>query len=108
MPEVWISACILAATAVACCCSLSEIHAREVGDSIWQAADARARGFLIGATYGRTTLNGEGLQHQDSCGGILHVDCYTEPSFNGKSTPCPAWQGRTLASHRAHLPGSFA
>ena len=36
----------------------------EVGDSIWQAADARARGFLIGATYGRTTLNGEGLQHQ--------------------------------------------
>ena len=38
----------------------------EVGDSIWQAADARARGFLIGATYGRTTLNGEGLQHQDS------------------------------------------
>ena len=37
----------------------------EVGDSIWQAADARARGFLIGATYGRTTLNGEGLQHQE-------------------------------------------
>lgn len=38
----------------------------EVGDSIWQAADARARGFLIGATYGRTTLNGEGLQHQET------------------------------------------
>merc|ERR1740129_1832289 len=38
---------------------------QRVGDSIWQAADQRARGFLIGATYGRTTLNGEGLQHQD-------------------------------------------
>lgn len=41
----------------------------KVGDSIWQAADARARGFLIGATYGRTTLNGEGLQHQASFAG---------------------------------------
>jgi len=38
---------------------------QRVGDSIWQACDMRARGFLIGATYGRTTLNGEGLQHQD-------------------------------------------
>ena len=38
---------------------------QRVGDSIWAAADARAKGFLIGATAGRTTLNGEGLQHQD-------------------------------------------
>ncbi len=38
---------------------------QRVGDLIWQAADARARGFLIGATHGRTTLMGEGLQHQD-------------------------------------------
>ena len=38
---------------------------QRVGDLIWQAADARARGFLLGATAGRTTLNGEGLQHQD-------------------------------------------
>jgi len=38
---------------------------QRVGDSIWQAADARARGFILGATSGRTTLNGEGLQHQD-------------------------------------------
>jgi len=38
---------------------------QRVGDFIWQAADARARGFLLGATAGRTTLNGEGLQHQD-------------------------------------------
>jgi len=38
---------------------------QRVGDSIWAAADARARGFLIGGTAGRTTLLGEGLQHQD-------------------------------------------
>ena len=38
---------------------------QRVGDLIWQAADARARGFLLGATAGRTTLHGEGLQHQD-------------------------------------------
>ena len=38
---------------------------QRVGDAIWAAADQRARGFLLGATAGRTTLNGEGLQHQD-------------------------------------------
>jgi len=38
---------------------------QRVGDLIWAAADARARGFLLGATAGRTTLTGEGLQHQD-------------------------------------------
>jgi pyruvate dehydrogenase E1 component len=38
---------------------------QRVGDSIWAAADARTRGFLMGATAGRTTLMGEGLQHQD-------------------------------------------
>ncbi|MGA1365827.1 MAG: pyruvate dehydrogenase (acetyl-transferring), homodimeric type, partial [Ilumatobacteraceae bacterium] len=38
---------------------------QRVGDLIWQAADARAKGFLLGATAGRTTLHGEGLQHQD-------------------------------------------
>ncbi|MGH7643942.1 MAG: transketolase-like TK C-terminal-containing protein, partial [Gemmatimonadales bacterium] len=38
---------------------------QRTGDSIWSAADQRARGFLIGATAGRTTLNGAGLQHQD-------------------------------------------
>lgn len=38
---------------------------QRVGDLIWAAADMRARGFLIGATAGRTTLEGEGLQHQD-------------------------------------------
>jgi pyruvate dehydrogenase E1 component len=38
---------------------------QRVGDLAWAAADQRARGFLLGATAGRTTLNGEGLQHQD-------------------------------------------
>jgi len=38
---------------------------QRVADLIWSAADQRARGFMIGATSGRTTLNGEGLQHQD-------------------------------------------
>jgi pyruvate dehydrogenase E1 component len=38
---------------------------QRVGDLIWAAADQRTRGFLMGATFGRTTLNGEGLQHED-------------------------------------------
>jgi pyruvate dehydrogenase E1 component len=42
-----------------------------VGDLIWAAADSRSRGFLLGATAGRTTLAGEGLQHQDGCSQLL-------------------------------------
>ena len=38
---------------------------QRVGDLAWAAGDMRARGFLLGATAGRTTLNGEGLQHED-------------------------------------------
>ncbi|HVL91158.1 MAG TPA: pyruvate dehydrogenase (acetyl-transferring), homodimeric type [Actinomycetota bacterium] len=38
---------------------------QRIGDLVWQAGDARARGFMLGATAGRTTLNGEGLQHED-------------------------------------------
>ena len=38
---------------------------QRIGDLIWAAADARAKGFMLGGTAGRTTLNGEGLQHQD-------------------------------------------
>ena len=44
---------------------------QRVGDLIWAAADARARGFLLGATAGRTTLLGEGLQHQDGHSQLL-------------------------------------
>ena len=44
---------------------------QRIGDLIWAAADARARGFLLGATAGRTTLLGEGLQHQDGHSHLL-------------------------------------
>ncbi|MFZ9517556.1 MAG: pyruvate dehydrogenase (acetyl-transferring), homodimeric type, partial [Ilumatobacteraceae bacterium] len=44
---------------------------QRVGDLIWQAADSRTRGFLMGATAGRTTLNGEGLQHEDGHSQLL-------------------------------------
>ena len=44
---------------------------QRIGDQLWAAGDARARGFLLGATSGRTTLNGEGLQHQDGQGLLL-------------------------------------
>ncbi|MEE1867925.1 alpha-ketoglutarate dehydrogenase [Pseudomonas auratipiscis] len=44
---------------------------QRIGDLIWAAADQRARGFLIGATSGRTTLAGEGLQHQDGSSQLM-------------------------------------
>ena len=44
---------------------------QRVGDALWGAADSRARGFLMGATAGRTTLHGEGLQHQDGHSHVL-------------------------------------
>ena len=50
---------------------------QRVGDLIWAAADQRPRGFLIGATSGRTTLGGEGLQHQD---GTSHLWASTIPN----------------------------
>ena len=57
---------------------------QRVGDFIWAAADARARGFLIGATAGRTTLSGEGLQHED---GSSHLVAATVPSCRAYD-PC--------------------
>ena len=51
---------------------------QRIGDSIWACADMRGRGFLIGATAGRTTLAGEGLQHQD---GHSHVLASTVPNL---------------------------
>ena len=60
---------------------------QRVGDLIWAAADQRARGFLWGATAGRTTLGGEGLQHQD--GSSLLV-AHTVPS-------CVPWDPATAA-----------
>ena len=51
---------------------------QRVGDLIWAAADSRCRGFLIGGTAGRTTLAGEGLQHQD---GQSHLLAYPVPNL---------------------------
>lgn len=51
---------------------------QRIGDLIWAAADARAKGFMIGGTSGRTTLAGEGLQHQD---GNSHLLAMTYPSI---------------------------
>jgi pyruvate dehydrogenase E1 component len=51
---------------------------QRIGDLIWAAADMRCKGFLVGATSGRTTLNGEGLQHQD---GHSHVLASTVPNL---------------------------
>ncbi len=58
---------------------------QRIGDLIWAAADSRTRGFLIGGTAGRTTLSGEGLQHQDGNSHILslpvpNLKCY-DPAF---------------------------
>ena len=50
---------------------------QRVGDLAWAAGDSRARGFLVGGTAGRTTLNGEGLQHED---GHSHVLASTIPN----------------------------
>lgn len=50
---------------------------QRVGDLIWAAADAKAKGFLLGATAGRTTLSGEGLQHQD---GHSHLAASSVPT----------------------------
>ncbi len=50
---------------------------QRIGDLAWAAGDSQARGFLIGATSGRTTLNGEGLQHQD---GHSHIVASTIPN----------------------------
>jgi pyruvate dehydrogenase E1 component len=44
---------------------------QRIGDLAWAAADQRARGFILGATAGRTTLNGEGLQHEDGHSHVL-------------------------------------
>ncbi|QDU10524.1 pyruvate dehydrogenase (acetyl-transferring), homodimeric type [Gimesia aquarii] len=52
---------------------------QRVGDLVWAAADSRTKGFLLGGTSGRTTLNGEGLQHQD---GHSHLMATTVPTLH--------------------------
>ncbi|HUF53292.1 MAG TPA: pyruvate dehydrogenase (acetyl-transferring), homodimeric type [Dehalococcoidia bacterium] len=55
---------------------------QRVGDLVWAAADARTRGFLVGGTAGRTTLNGEGLQHQDGHSHVLSSVVPTMRSYD--------------------------
>ncbi|MBM4005307.1 MAG: pyruvate dehydrogenase (acetyl-transferring), homodimeric type [Planctomycetes bacterium] len=58
---------------------------QRIGDLIWAASDMRVKGFLIGGTAGRTTLNGEGLQHQD---GHSHLNAMAFPCVRSYD---PAW-----------------
>ncbi|MEY2452276.1 MAG: pyruvate dehydrogenase component [Acidimicrobiaceae bacterium] len=68
---------------------------QRVGDLIWAAADARCRGFLMGATAGRTTLLGEGLQHQD---GHSHVLASTVPTCQAYD-PAFAYEMAAIIRH---------
>jgi pyruvate dehydrogenase E1 component len=68
---------------------------QRVGDLIWAAADQRARGFLLGATAGRTTLGGEGLQHQD---GTSHVIAATIPNCRAYD-PAYAYEVAVILDH---------
>jgi pyruvate dehydrogenase E1 component len=68
---------------------------QRVGDLIWAAADQRARGFVLGATAGRTTLGGEGLQHQD---GSSHVVAATNPNCRAYD-PCFAGELAVILDH---------
>jgi pyruvate dehydrogenase E1 component len=61
---------------------------QRVGDLLWAAGDSRTRGFLLGATAGRTTLSGEGLQHQD---GTSHLVASTVPDCRAYD-PCFAYE----------------
>ncbi len=76
---------------------------QRVGDLIWAAADARARGFLLGATAGRTTLLGEGLQHQDGHSLLL---ASTVPGLRGLRPGLRLRAGgHRPGRHRPHVPG---
>ena len=68
---------------------------QRVGDLIWAAADQRARGFLLGATAGRTTLSGEGLQHQD---GSSHLIASTIPTCRAYD-PAYAYELAIIMQH---------
>ena len=70
---------------------------QRVGDLIWAAADSRSRGFLIGGTAGRTTLAGEGLQHQD---GSSHLIASTIPNCRAYD-PCFGYELATIVQEGA-------
>ncbi|KRC76311.1 Pyruvate dehydrogenase E1 component [compost metagenome] len=68
---------------------------QRIGDLIWAAADQRTRGFLIGATSGRTTLGGEGLQHQD---GSSHIMAAAVPNCRAYD-PAYAYEVAIIVEH---------
>jgi pyruvate dehydrogenase E1 component len=70
---------------------------QRVGDLIWAAADQRSRGFLLGGTAGRTTLGGEGLQHQD---GSSQLVATTVPNCRAYD-PCFAYELAVIVDHGA-------
>jgi pyruvate dehydrogenase E1 component len=71
---------------------------QRVGDLAWAAADARVRGFLMGATAGRTTINGEGLQHED---GHSHLVAATIPTCRCYD-PAWAYELAVIIEHGIH------
>jgi pyruvate dehydrogenase E1 component len=71
---------------------------QRVGDQLWGAADARARGFLLGATAGRTTLPGEGLQHQDGHSLLLASVVPACQAYD----PAFAYEMATIVEHGIH------
>ncbi|MGY8766906.1 MAG: transketolase-like TK C-terminal-containing protein, partial [Pirellulales bacterium] len=68
---------------------------QRIGDSIWAAADTKAKGFMIGGTAGRTTLNGEGLQHQDGHSLLNAIAYPTVKSYD----PAFAYEMAVLVLH---------
>jgi pyruvate dehydrogenase complex dehydrogenase (E1) component len=77
---------------------------QRTGDAQWAAGDQMARGFIMGATAGRTTLTGEGLQHADGHSTCWHrrtrPRCRTTPRTGTRSptSSAPAWSGCTAAT----------
>ena len=68
---------------------------QRIGDLAWAAGDLQARGFLLGGTSGRTTLNGEGLQHQDGHSHLLSSSIPNCVSYD----PCYAYELAVIIQH---------
>jgi pyruvate dehydrogenase E1 component len=71
---------------------------QRIGDLAWAAGDSRTRGFLLGATAGRTTLNGEGLQHEDGHSHLLSATIPNCVSYD----PCFSYELAVIIQHGLH------
>ena len=71
---------------------------QRIGDLAWAAGDSRTRGFLLGATAGRTTLNGEGLQHEDGHSHLLSATIPNCVSYD----PCFSYELAVIIHHGLH------